>query len=80
MFLRETIESLVKGAYPRGHALSASTDGSLYFSVGHVCLLFPVSFHSRDQMIIEELLPSVFALKPIVIHFDTTKAHNRRWR
>jgi hypothetical protein len=50
MFLREAIESLVKEADPRGHALSADIDDSLCSSVGRVYLLFPVSFHSRDQL------------------------------
>jgi hypothetical protein len=83
MFLRETFESLVKGAHPRGHTLSASTDDSLYSSFGHVYLLFPVSFPSQDQMITEVLLPSVFALKRVVTitnTFDTTKARNGRQR
>jgi len=56
------MESLVKGAYLRGHALPAGTDDSLYPSVGRVYLLYPVSFPSQDQMITEMLLRSVFAL------------------
>ena len=67
----------MKGAYPRGHALSASADGSLYFYVGHVYLLFPVPFHSLDQMITEELLRSVFALKGIVIPFRNHEGTQR---
>jgi hypothetical protein len=78
VILRE-IESLVKGAHPRGHALSAGIDDFLYSSFGRVYLLFPVSFHSRDQMITEMLLHSVFTLKRTVIPFDTTKLHNGRW-
>jgi hypothetical protein len=81
MFLRETMESLVKGAHLRGHALSAGTDDSVYSSFGCVYLLFPVSFPSQDQMIIEVLLCGIFALKRIVTNtntFDTMKAHN--WR
>jgi len=78
MYLRETIESLVKGAHPRGHALSAGTDDSLYSSVGRVYHLFPVYFPSQDQMITEVLLRSVFTLKRIVISYNTTKARNGR--
>ena len=60
MFLQQTIESLVKGAHLRGHAVSAGTDDSLYSSVGRVYLLFPVSFPSQDEIITEVLLRSVF--------------------
>lgn len=61
--MRETIERLVKGDHPKGQALSAGTDGSLYSSAGHVYLLFPVPFHSRDQMITAVLLRNILALK-----------------
>ena len=78
MFLRETTESLVKGADPRGDALSAGTDDSLYSSVDRVYQLFPVFFFSQDEMITEVLLLTVFTLKRIVIPFDITKARNGR--
>ena len=57
--------------------MSAGTDDSLYSSAGPLCCLaFPIYFRSRDQMITEVLLRSVFGLKGKVIPVDATKAYS----